>query len=157
MPFWIKCLLCIVGIELLGFLSGWSTASSIRGWYDGLVKPPGTPPNWVFGPVWTLLYAAMGVALARVLHHVPKGRGKRKALAWFGVQLFLNLVWTPVFFGAHMPGASLVIIAALLVAIVLTIRAFHPLDRPAAVLLAPYLAWVGYATYLNAGFLLLNR
>lgn len=157
MAFWIKCVLCVAGVEILGFLSGWSTASSIRGWYDGLVKPPGTPPNWIFGPVWTLLYAAMGVALARVIHFAPRSARKRRALVCFGIQLFLNLVWTPVFFGAHQPGAALVVIAALLASIVLTIRAFLTLDRPAAWLLAPYFLWVAYASYLNAGFLVLNR
>ena len=133
------------------------TASSIGGWYEGLAKPPGTPPNAVFGPVWTVLYVAMGVALARVLHFVPRGLAKRRALVWFGIQLALNLAWTPVFFGARHPGAALLVIVALLVSIVLTIRAFRPLDRPAAWLLVPYLLWVTYASYLNAGFLFLNR
>lgn len=154
---WIKCLICIVLVETLGLLSGWATASSIRGWYDELVKPPGTPPDRVFGPVWTLLYAAMGIALARVLHFAAGGPEKKRALVWFGIQFFLNLAWTPVFFGFHQIGAALAVIAMLVISLAVTIRAFRRIDRPAALLLAPYFLWVCYATYLNAGFSVLNR
>lgn len=152
-----KILLCALAAILLGGVGGLITASSIEGWYENLNPPPGTPPNWVFGPVWTLLYAAMGTALALVWHRAPAGAAKRGALILFGVQFALNLAWTPIFFGLHRTGLALAVIVTLLAAIAMTIRRFLPLERPAAALLVPYALWVGYATYLNAGFLLLNR
>lgn len=157
MPLAVKIVLCALATILLGSTGGIVTASSIGGWYQTLEPPPGTPPNWVFGPVWTLLYAAMGTALALVWHRVPKGAPKRHALALFGVQFALNLAWSPVFFGLHRIDAALAVIVTLLAAVLMTIRRFLPLDRLAAGLLVPYALWVGYATYLNAGFLMLNR
>lgn len=152
-----KILVCAIGAIVLGSLGGIVTASSIGGWYETLQTPPGTPPNWLFGPVWTLLYAAMGTAVALVWHRAPSGSPKRNALLLFGIQFVLNLAWSPVFFGLHRIDLALAIIVTLLVAILLTIRRFLPLDRTAALLLLPYLAWVGYATYLNTAFLVLNR
>lgn len=153
----LKALLCAVAAVALGGASGASTASSVAGWYRTLEAPPGTPPGWVFGPVWTLLYTAMGVAFALVWHRAPAGPAKRAALLVFAIQFVLNLAWTPVFFGLHRMDLALAVIVTLLVAILLTIRRFLPFDRLAAALLAPYALWVGYATYLNAGFLALNR
>ncbi|NNM27955.1 MAG: tryptophan-rich sensory protein, partial [Akkermansiaceae bacterium] len=119
--------------------------------------PPGTPPGWVFGPVWTVLYALIGAALALVWHRGEAGPPKRAAVtAWF-VQFALNLLWTPVFFGAHRILPALAVIVALLAAIAITILLFRKVDRPASWLLVPYLCWVSYATYLNAGYLVLNR
>lgn len=149
-------MLCAVAAVVLGGLGGLVTAPAIGGWYATLRPPPGTPPNWVFGPVWTLLYAAMGIALARIWHIAPPGAPKRRALILFATQFALNLAWSPVFFGARRIDFALAVIVALLAAIGLTMRRFVPLDRPAAALLAPYALWVGYATYLNAGFLILN-
>lgn len=157
MPLAAKIALCALATILLGSTGGIVTASSIGGWYQTLEPPPGTPPNWVFGPVWTLLYAAIGTALALVWHRVPKSKPKRHALTLFGVQFALNLAWSPVFFGLHRIDVALAVIATLLAAVLMTIRRFLPLDRLAAGLLAPYALWVGYATYLNAGFLMLNR
>jgi tryptophan-rich sensory protein len=153
----LKIVVCIVAVELLGGLSGWLTASSIGGWYAKLNQPPGTPPNWVFGPVWTLLYAMMGTALALVWHRVPAGPAKSRALAAFGLQFALNLAWTPVFFGLRLPLPGLAVLLLLIAAIVVTIRRFQALDRLAAGLLLPYLLWCGYAAYLNAGIAVLNR
>ena len=157
MPLWLKAVICIVIVEVLGSASGLLTLSSIKDWYSTLERPPGTPPNWVFGPAWTLLYAMIGTALALVWHRAEPGPAKKSALSWFGVQFALNLAWTPVFFGAHALGAALVIIACLFGTIVGTIRRFQPLDRIAAALMVPYLCWVGYATYLNAGYWWLNK
>lgn len=152
-----KILICIFAVEALGGVGGWITSSQIPGWYGGLEQPPGTPPNWVFGPVWLLLYAMMGAAFALVWHRASPGRAKRVGMGWFGWQLALNVAWTPVFFGMHRMLAALVVIIALWFAIVITMRSFRSLDRLAAALLAPYLLWVSYAAYLNAGYLLLNR
>ncbi len=157
MPLWLKASLCALACVLLGGASGFVTAGSIPGWYASLERPPGTPPNAVFGPVWTLLYAMMGVAFARVWHLAPPVREKRRALSLFVAKMLLNLAWTPIFFGAHRLGLALAVILALWLAILLTILAFRRFDRSSALLLCPYLLWVGYASYLNAGFWLLNR
>ena len=157
MKLWQKILLCIVAAELLGGLGGLLTSSSIKDWYATLTKPPGTPPNWLFGPVWTILYAMMGISFALVWHRGEKGPQKKKAFRKGEAQLLGNLAWTPLFFGAHLIGAALIIISLLLVGIVATIIAFRPIDRTASLLLVPYLVWVSYATYLNAGYWFLNR
>lgn len=157
LPFWLKVVLCIVGMELLGGLGAFVTTSQIPGWYAGLVSPPGTPPNWLFGPVWTVLYAMMGIAFAIVWNRPIETAGRSCAMRWFGLQLLLNLIWTPVFFGLHQLAAALVIIVMLIAAILFTIRAIGRVSKPAGWLLAPYLIWVTYATYLNAGYAYLNR
>ena len=137
--------------------SGAATASSVRGWYLSLQRPPGTPPNWAFGPVWTTLYPLIGVAAWLVWRRVDVGlERKRAALRMWGWQLGVNALWAPAFFALRSTGLGMLVIVPLLVLIGLTIRAFLPLHRPAALLLVPYAAWVGYATYLNAGFWFLN-
>lgn len=155
MPLWLKIVLCLLLTEILGGLGGIVTGNSIASWFAQLERPPGNPPNWLFGPVWGVLYALMGLALALVWHR-EKSAERRQALRWWWVQFVLNLIWSPVFFGAHQIAAALVIIVVLLVAIVFTIRAIRRVHPRAALLLVPYLLWVSYATYLNAGFLVLN-
>lgn len=157
MPFWTKIILSIVIVEALGGLGAAITSDQIPGWYASLQKPPGTPPNWVFGPVWISLYAMMGAAFAIIWHKADSGSAKRTGMIWFGVQLILNLAWTPVFFGMHQMMAALLVIVCLLIAIVVTIGKFHRLNRIASALLIPYLVWVSYATYLNGGYWFLNR
>ncbi len=136
----------------LGIASGLSTGGGDNSWYRELAKPPGTPPPWVFGPVWSVLYLLMGVALGRLIH-----RRAMPAVWVFGIQFALNLAWTPVFFGANQIAGALVIICALWVCLFTTILLAWKSDKAAAWLLVPYLVWVSYATYLNAGFLWLNR
>lgn len=157
MKLWLKILLCVLVVNVLGGLGAFVTSDEIGGWYAKLNKPPGVPPNWVFGPVWTLLYALMGVAIALVWHRAEPGGEKKRAVLWFAAQMILNLIWTPVFFGMHELGIALIIILALWIAIVFTIRSFLKVDRLAAFLLGPYLLWVSYASYLNAGYWWLNR
>lgn len=157
MRLWAKIILCILLAEILGSLGGFVTAGSVGDWYATLQRPPGTPSNAIFGPVWGILYALIGLAFALVWHRTPGGLEKRRAFTWFTLQAILNLAWTPIFFGAHRLGLSLAVILALLVAITLTIRSFHKLHRPAGLLLVPYFLWVAYASYLNAGFFWLNR
>jgi tryptophan-rich sensory protein len=140
---------------LVGGLGGWLTASSIETWYPTLDKPTGTPPSWVFGPVWTTLYVLIGIAGARAFE-ASWGRGRRLAMGAFGLQLGLNLAWSLMFFGLQQPGWALAEILVLVAAIGLTMREFDRIDRRAAALLVPYLAWVAYATYLNAGLWWLN-
>ena len=123
-------------------------------WYRALGKPAWTPPGALFGPVWTLLYALMGVAAWRIDRAaVPQ---RVVALQLFLVQLALNFAWTPVFFGAHAIGAALSVIAVLWIAIVATAVAFLRVDRIAAWLLAPYLAWVTFAGALNLALWRMN-
>ncbi len=152
----------LVGLCLLtGAAAGAVTTGNLASWYRTLARPPGAPPNWVFAPVWTVLYVAMGSAAWLVWRHVAAGTAERAraydALMLWGWQLAINALWPAVFFGLHAPGVGLLVILGLLVLIVLTIRSFGQIDRPAAALLLPYLAWCGYATYLNAGFWWLNR
>lgn len=117
-------------------------------WYARLDKPAWTPPSWVFGPVWTLLYGMMAVA-AWLVWREHGLRGARIALAAFAVQLALNGLWSWIFFGLERTGAGAVWILLLWVAIVTTLVLFWRRDRLAGVLLVPYLAWVSYATALN--------
>jgi tryptophan-rich sensory protein len=143
-----------VGLCLLvGAADGAVTATSVRGWYLSLTPPPGTPPNWLFGPVWGVLYILMGIAAWLVWRQ----SGASRPIRLWGWQLLLNALWTPAFFGLHSPGLGLAVIAALLVLLVLTIRAFVRISRPAAWLMLPYLAWTAYAAYLNVGFWWLNH
>lgn len=157
MRLWQKIILCILVVEILGSLSGLLTVSSIKDWYATLTQPPGTPPNWVFGPVWTLLYAMIGTSIALVWHADADPPVKRKAIILFLVQFALNLAWTPIFFGAHQLGLALIVILLLLAAIIATVFAFRPVNRTASWLLLPYALWVSYATWLNAGYWHLNR
>ena len=124
-------------------------------WYAALEKPSFNPPPWLFAPVWSALYIAMGVASWRIWR-LPFSVERKQALRLFFVQLALNAAWPPVFFGAHSLGGGLVVIVLLILAIAATIQRFHPLDKPAAWLLAPYLAWVSFATLLNVALLALN-
>lgn len=121
-------------------------------WYFALAKPAWTPPPWVFGPAWTLLYTMMAVAAWRVWTR----EGFGPALGWWGLQLAFNAAWTPVFFGLHRIGAAVVVIATLWVAIAVTLAAFAKVDRIAAALLGPYLAWVTFASALNIAIWRLN-
>lgn len=151
-----RFLTAVLPVAAIGVLGTIATAPNIPTWYATLVKPGFTPPNWLFGPVWTLLYAMMAYALWRILALSGDRPGRSAAVAVFFVQLALNGLWSWAFFAAHSPLAGLVVILALIVAIVATIRAFWPLDRVAALLLVPYLAWVAYATALNAAVWQLN-
>ena len=142
-----------VGLCLLvGAADGTLTATSVGTWYLSLTRPPGTPPGWVFGPVWTLLYVLMGLAAWLVWQR----RAHRRALRIWSWQLALTAAWTPVFFGLRQTAPALLVILILLVAICLTIAAFARVRPVAALLLVPYLVWTCYATYLNAGFWWLN-
>jgi tryptophan-rich sensory protein len=117
-----------------------------------LNRPPGTPPNWVFAAVWTALYAMIGLAGWLVWRRTVGTR----ALRLWGWQLAANAFWTPAFFALHSPPLAFAICLVLLGLIALTLRAFLPLRPAAAWLMAPYLAWTGYVTYLTAGFWWLN-
>ena len=137
-------------------IGGAVTAPKIDTWYATLVKPSFNPPNWVFGPVWTLLFGLMAIAAWRVWRTDPKIGANRRALVLFGAQLLFNVGWSIAFFGAENPLAGLLVILVLEALIVMTIRAFLRHDRPAAWMLVPYAAWVGFATLLNLTIYSLN-
>ena len=142
-------LVVLVGLCLaVGALGGWVTADSVKTWYTTINKPSFTPPNWVFGPVWTVLYVLMGVAAWRVWCKARPDQ-LRVPLALFAVQLALNLAWSVVFFGAHRIGGAVVVIVGLEAAILATMVAFRRIDGLAALLLVPYALWVAFAAVLN--------
>ena len=152
---WLIPVLCAVLCLILGTGSGLLTVGSIGSWYAPLEKPPGTPPSWVFGPVWTTLYLLMGFGLGRLIV-----RKKTVAVRAFLAHFVLNLAWTPVFFGAHLPWVALAVILAMIVLLVLTLRFAgngSNSDPVAVWMIAPTLVWVCYATWLNAGIAWLNR
>jgi len=133
------------------------TRPEIPTWYAHLAKPSWTPPSWVFPIAWNILYALMAVSLWRLWEAARADRvGAGRAIALFLVQLALNAAWSPVFFGLNAIIAGLATIIFLAIALTATIRAAHHVDRYAAWLLVPYLAWILYATSLNAGIALLN-
>ncbi len=153
---WQRLALAIVPVALAAVLGTIATTPNIPTWYAGLAKPGFTPPNWVFGPVWTILYGAMAYAVWRVLS-LPSGQvGRSAALIAFFVQLALNAAWSWAFFALRNPFAGLVVILALAAAILVTLRLFSRLDRIAAWCLVPYLAWVAYAALLNLAIWRLN-
>ena len=154
-PWW-TLLAFVVACELVGVIGAATTDTGTSAWYLALAKPAFQPPGWVFGPAWTLLYALMGIAAWRVWSSGAAARDKRRALTFFGIQLALNAAWTPVFFGAHWIGAALVILLLLWLFLVGTMAAFRRVDPIAMWLLLPYLAWVTFATILNAAILNLN-
>ena len=132
------------------------TASSVKTWYPGLLKRAGTPPPWVFGPVWSILYLLMAVA-AWLVWRQRIYENVWLALSLFIVQLILNGLWSLAFFGLRRPGAALVEIIVLLAAIALTAMRFAESSRVAFWLMTPYGAWVLYASYLNFGIWRLNK
>lgn len=145
----------VVLCEAAGVVGALFTVQAIPGWYANLTKPEFAPPNWIFGPVWTTLYALMGIA-AYLVWEKRNVRGAKTALGFFVLQLALNAVWSPVFFGLHAIGPAFVIIISMLLAILGTVTAFWKVSRPAAFLLLPYLAWVAFASYLNFSLFALN-
>lgn len=144
-------------LGLVGFLAASLAAGGIGGvvtnpaiptWYRQLEKPSWTPPDWLFGPVWTALYLAMGIA-AWLVWRRGGWAANRRALTLFGIQLILNALWSFLFFGLRSPGLAMAEIVVLWLAILLTLLAFWRVSRPAGALLAPYLLWVTFASALN--------
>lgn len=132
-----------------------ATIPNIPTWYATLEKAPFNPPNWVFGPVWTVLYTLMGVSLWLVWT-AKTSLSKKRAYIAFGSQLALNALWSLVFFGAHQLWLSVAIIVVLLAAILWTMYEFHKISRLSAYLLIPYPCWAGFATSLTVAVALLN-
>jgi translocator protein len=144
-----------VGLCLaVSFISSVFTVPEIHGWYSHINKPTFTPPNWVFGPVWIILYTMMGIALFLVWKNTASN--KREAIFMFVIQLFLNFTWSILFFYLHVIGFALIDIGLLWIFILLTTLSFRKTSVNASILLIPYLLWVTYASILNFSLWRLN-
>jgi translocator protein len=146
----------VVVCQLAGVFGSFYTRAKIPGWYKTLKKPSFNPPNWIFAPVWIVLYTLMGLALYRIWAMPDSASGRPAALIFFFTQLLLNALWSYIFFGMEELRHAFKEILALWVFIVLSIQAFAALDVLAAWLLAPYLAWVTFAAVLNFSIARLN-
>lgn len=152
----LTCAGFILGSEILGSLGSFFTTPNIPTWYWGLARPALNPPNWIFAPVWTILFALMGISAYLVWQKGTKKKPVKTALTLFIVQFVFNILWSAVFFGLHSPLGGLMVIVALWLGIIATLWKFYLVDRWAGYLLVPYLLWVTFAMYLNASIFLLN-
>lgn len=153
---WLYLLFWILLTLGVGGISGYMTTGSVDGWYRTLVRPSFAPPNWVFGPVWTLLYLMMGVAVW-LASSAATGPLRNRIIVVFLVQLSLNFFWSLIFFNRHQIGFALIEVVVMWLAIAASAWLFAQSSRAAAFMMLPYLAWVTFATALNAGFWWLNR
>ena len=152
---YLKLALCLLLTLSVGAIAGIATASNISGWYVSLNKPFFNPPNYLFGPVWTILYILMGVSFYMILQSANK-ENRKSAVLLFSIQLFLNFWWSFIFFKFHLLGFALIEIIAIWLFIILMILQFKKINKLAAYLQLPYLAWVSFATLLNASIWWLN-
>lgn len=142
----------------IGYLSGMVTRESITTWYPTLVKPVFNPPNWIFAPVWTVLYILMGVAGGMVWNRIETDEANvKRGFMFFIIQLGLNALWSYLFFGLHNPLLAFIEVILLWLMILETYNQFKKIDKTAALLLLPYLGWVSFATVLTGSIWWLNR
>jgi tryptophan-rich sensory protein len=153
----LRLVVSIVACLTVGAIGSVFTRSAIPTWYATLEKPFFSPPNWLFAPVWTLLYVLMGVAAFLVWRKGSENRQVRIALIVFLIQLILNALWSVVFFGLESPLYGFIVIVVLWVAILFTALKFYRISLASSVLLWPYLLWVTFAAVLNSSIWLLNR
>jgi len=150
-------LVAFIGVcELAGAVGSVFTSSSIKTWYVGLVKPALNPPNWIFAPVWIILFALMGVAAFIIFEKGADKKEVKEGLGIFAVQLSLNILWSYLFFGLQSPVTAFIEIIFLWIAIATTIISFSKISKPAAWLMLPYILWVSFAGYLNLVIWLIN-
>lgn len=147
----------ILVCQLAGIIGGIFTQSSVQSWYAAIRKPGFTPPGWVFGPVWIVLYLLMGVALYLIWNTGVASRARHIALILFFIQLGLNILWSFLFFYLKNPMLGFIEILILLVFIILTAWKFFGLNQLAGVLFLPYILWVSFASFLNYFMWVLNR
>lgn len=153
----IKIIIMVIGCLGLGYISGQVTQSSVDTWYPTLVKPSFNPPNWAFPVAWTTLFMFMGIAAGLVWAKIDENLKKvQNALLFFGLQLILNALWSILFFGLRNPLFALIEIILLWILIYQTYLKFKSINATAGYLFIPYLAWVGFATILNASIVYLN-
>ena len=147
--------ICLLLPLAIGGISGYATASGIHDWYITLHKPSFNPPNYLFGPVWTLLYLLMGVSLF-IIWRSNQGRKRNEALKIFAIQITFNFLWSFLFFKFNLVGVAFMDILVIWFSIVLMIFIFRRVNKIAAYLQIPYLLWVTFATTLNGAIWLLN-
>ena len=158
MKTYIRIILCVIICLAVGYLSSIVTQSSIKTWYPTIAKPSFNPPNWVFAPVWTLLYIMMGIAAGMVWNKLETNKELvKKALSFFIIQLLLNALWSYLFFGLKNILLASIEIVLLWLIIYETYYIFKQVDKKASYLLIPYLAWVSFATILTGSIFWLNR
>ncbi len=158
-----KLIISIAFCQSAGLIGSFFTISSIQNWYNLLNQPSFRPPNWLFGPVWTILYTLMGISFYLIWIKLGDKKYSKKAklikqsLIIFLIHLFFNATWSIVFFGQHNIFLALINILVIWVFIVVLIAKFWSIDKKASALLLPYLAWVSFATILNYSIWILNR
>jgi tryptophan-rich sensory protein len=152
---WVKLLASIAIPQLVAATGAYVTITGRGSWYEFIQRPAWNPPDWVFGPVWTVIYILMGIAFYLVWKSDKPSR--RLPMTLWGIQLGLNFLWSFLFFGQHEVGRALIEIFALWLAILLTIFSFAKINRTAAWLLVPYISWVSFAAILNYAIWILNR
>jgi translocator protein len=150
-------ILCILLPLAVGGLSGYLTTANIPTWYASLTKPSFNPPNYLFGPVWTILYIMMGYALYLITQTEFNKPYKNRTYIYWGLQMILNFFWSILFFHFHQIDIALVEIVLLWASILLTILSFAKINKKAAWLMVPYISWVSFATLLNAAIYVLNK
>lgn len=150
-----KPVLLAAGAALLVALMG-MLATDISGWYQTLEKPAWQPPDWLFGPIWTLIYALAALAGVSAWHGAPDSIGRNRILALFSLNAFLNVLWSLLFFRLHRPDWALIEVAFLWLSVLALMVGLRPFSRRAFWLLVPYLAWVTFAAVLNASIVRLN-
>lgn len=153
----IKFLVCIITSFAAGGIGSLFTFKAIPAWYAGLKKPHYTPSNWVFGPVWTILYILMGISVFIVWQRGLDANYATVAFILFWVQLSINALWSVIFFGFRSKGGGVVTIIVLWFLILATIGTSFPVSSWAGALLIPYIIWVSIASYLNIGIWWLNK
>lgn len=151
-----KLIVSILVCEGVALISVPFTIASIPTWFATLNKPSFSPPNWIFAPVWTILYLMMGTSAYFVWVKGLKNKKVKTALGYFLIQLFFNFLWSILFFGLHSALLALFDILLLWLAIAVTIIKFYKISKPASYLLIPYLLWVSFATILNFSIVILN-
>ncbi|SIS56167.1 TspO/MBR family protein [Belliella pelovolcani] len=151
---WQKLVIAILIPQVSGVLGALVTVSSVGSWYQTINKPSFNPPSWIFGPVWTSLYIMIGISLYLIWK--SNHPFKKKAMWLFGIQMVLNTLWSPAFFGLESPLLGLIVIIPLWVSILACIKVFKPISNLAAYLFIPYFLWVSFATLLNASIWYLN-
>ncbi len=152
-----RLIISIAICQSAGVLGALFTTPSITTWYNFLNQPALRPPNWLFGPVWTILYTLMGISLYWIWSKNTKKKEIGGALQLFTVQLIFNVTWSMIFFSLHDLSLSLLNIAALWILIIVVIIKFYRIDKKAGLILLPYLVWVSFASYLNYAIWFLNR
>lgn len=152
-----KIVFFVIACELVGIAGSVFTIGSIPTWYKTLNKPFFSPPNWIFGPVWTTLYLMMGISAGLIWLKGLKSKKVKKALSYFLIQLFLNFTWSIIFFSLHQPLLAFINIVLLWLSILMIMIKFYRIFKPSAYLLIPYILWVSFAAVLNLAIVILNK